>query len=377
MLKNNLVLDCGSETTDLLKSWAAETFYDFSKLDHRKDRIYVVGRTEFSRHRNLIRDLVNQGIHIVFSNPFEGSETLRMQIEGAQMADLFFSKKILLIGGGDMSKEWPCLVHDHFLGKIHDFEENNEAIKDSDLIYSTLDKPYTFLFLNARGRSHRKWMIEYLDYLGILQSSLYTWLDPSSLARRDLHLIIDGENLMARPRDLHFLPEQYEVPRYRDRLSVPSKTVFAKYDLFNSEWGEIYIHPEQYINTYFSLVTETVHTYPYSFRTEKIWKPISMAHPWICVANRGFYRDMRNLGFQTFDKLINEDFDMIDDNQQRLEKVSQIVKEICEQGPSAFLSAAKDICKYNQQHMLAIREPIQKTFPERFFQFLRDYQWMI
>ena len=371
----DLAVDCGCEIYNLLAPWCAESFWDFAQCQVNQDRIYVLGRKQFQDHKDLVRELVNRGIRLVFSNPFEGSETLRLQIERLGMADLFHAGKILLISGGDMSSEWPYLLHDHFLGKIHDFQENCEAIGRCHEIYQRLDKPFSFLFLNGRGRPHRKWMIERLDHDGILSGSLYTWLDPSSGPRRDLDLMIGGQNLMSRLRDLHFLPEHYEIPKYRDRLSVPTGTVFAKYELFNQEWGEIYISADQYIDTYFSLVTETVHAWPHSFRTEKIWKPIAMAHPWICVANQGFYRDMRNMGFQTFQSIIDESFDSIADNHARLERVADLVKDICQSGPQQFMQACQDICKYNQQHLLTIRQPVIDSFSSNFFKFLRAHQW--
>jgi hypothetical protein len=371
-----LSVDFGCEIHNLLTPWCVQGFWDFSRCQIHPDRIYVLGRKQFQDHKDLVRELVMQGQRIVFSNPFEGSETLRMQIERLGMTDLFHAGKILLISGGDMSPEWPYLLHDHFLGKIHDFKENCEAAVRCDEIYHKVDKPFSFLFLNGRGRAHRKWMIERLDHDGVLTNSLYSWLDPSSGARRGLDLIVDGENLMARPRDLHFLPAEYEVPRYRDRLDVASDTVFAKYELFNLEWGEIYIQPDQYIDTYFSVVTETVHAWPHSFRTEKIWKPMAMAHPWVCVANQGFYRDLRNMGFRTFHGIIDESFDHTDDDQQRLCQVADVIGDICRSGPAEFLAACKDICKYNQQHMLHLRQPVLDRFAVDFFQFLHRHQWM-
>jgi hypothetical protein len=50
-----------------------------------------------------------------------------------------------------------------------------------------------------------------------------------------------------------------------------------------------------YIDTYFSVVTETIFDYPYTFRTEKIWKPMIMGHPFVAAANRGYYRDLHSV----------------------------------------------------------------------------------
>jgi hypothetical protein len=124
---------------------------------------------------------------------------------------------------------------------------------------------------------------------------------------------------------------------------APDDVNFVKNYLFKNTWGEVYLQAEPYVDTYFSLVTETVFNYPYSFRTEKIWKPIAMAHPFIVVANRGYYKDMRNLGFKTFGHVINESFDLIDNNQDRIERIAAVVEDLCQQDLASFLKEC-----YNQ-----------------------------
>lgn len=371
----DLVIDRSCEIYYLLQSWCVEPFWNLSDCEIRSDRVYVVGRKQFAEHKHYIRDMTEKGIRVVFANPFEGSETLGQQIMRLNMQDLFFANKLLLISGGDMPSGWPYLLHDLFLHKIHDFDENIMAIDRGREIFCKHQKPYKFLFLNGRGRAHRKWMIEKLDHDGILSESLYSWLDPSSDMPRGLNLMIDGENLMARKRDLHLLPKDYEIERYSERLEICTNVVFAKYELFNHEWGEIYLQAQQYIDTYFSLVTETVHEWPCSFRTEKIWKPIAIGHPWIAVANQGFYRDMRDLGFRTFGDIIDESFDAIEDAAERLDRVAMLVTDICKSGPLEFMLACQDICKYNQQHLLSLKKPLLDQFPEKFFSFLRSHQW--
>jgi len=370
-----LVLDRGCETYSMLKHWAVDEFWEIQNHTVNKDAIYVVGRNNFASNKQHWIDLINQDLKVVFSNPFEGSDTIRLQLLAHGIEDLLYRKKMLMIGGGDMDPAWPCLTYDHFLSKFHDFDENINECARTQEIYSKTQKPYKFLFLNGRGRPHRKWMIEYLDSVGALDSSIWSWLDPSSRASRDLQLIANGNNLMNNPRDLHLLSPQYEVGRYRSNLNIPSESIFAKYELFNKEWGEIYINANAYIDTYFSVVTETVFNYPYSFRTEKIWKPIAIGHPWIAVANQWFYRDMHNLGFQTFGHLIDESFDSIENNQTRIERIGQVIDDLCKQNLSEFLDAAQGVCKYNQSHMLEIREPTRQAFPNRFHQFLKEHQW--
>ena len=143
--------------------------------------------------------------------------------------------------------------------------------------------------------------------------------------------------------------------------------------MFKDEWGEIYLEPKPYIDTYFSLVTETVFAYPHSFRTEKIWKPIAIGHPWIAVASQGYYRDMRNLGFKTFGHLIDESFDDIANEQDRIERISEVVTDLLKQDLKSFLAAAEEVCKYNQQHLVEVRKTVKQELPTRLFNFLSKY----
>jgi hypothetical protein len=76
-----------------------------------------------------------------------------------------------------------------------------------------------------------------------------------------------------------------------------------------------------------------------------------MCHPFVVAANRGYYRDLHNAGFETFDKLIDESFDQIDDPTDRANRVVAVVKDICYNGAEAFLEAAKGTCKYNYQQL--------------------------
>jgi hypothetical protein len=188
---------------------------------------------------------------------------------------------------------------------------------------------------------------------GLLDQSLWTCLDGTGFNSRAVALQDNDVNLMLRKQPIQYLPEQYELEQFRKQLTVPNKTTdpLVKFHLFGKVWGDVYIFPKPYIDTYFSLVTETIFEYPYSFRTEKIWKPIAIGHPWIAVSNCGFYKDIKNLGFRTFDHLIDESFDEIENNQDRIDRISAVVDDLCQQDLSQFLAGAKEVCKYNQQRL--------------------------
>ena len=361
--KQLLVLSTDCEVYDQLKPWADAEFWNFQEhVNSGKlipDALYLIGRWQFLNNVSLIRQLLNNNtIKIILSNPFEGSETLKYHCTDIfHVDDLVKSKQLLLIGGGDMESDWPCLQYDWFLTKMLDYTENLTAIDTSEEIYTPHNKSYKFLFLNGRGRHHRFYLLRRFQANELLDKCLWTNLDT------------------ANGMPIHYLPIQYEIDRFRKNYNITYTDQFVKSKLFGNESGEIYLNSAPYIDTYFSVITETVFNYPYSFRTEKIWKPIAMGHPWIAVSNRGYYRDMHNLGFKTFGHVIDESFDLIDHNPTRIERIADIIEDLCQQDLAKFLAECYNVCKYNQQHLAEMRVKVRKEFPDRFFKFIEYHNF--
>jgi hypothetical protein len=367
MLGNReLVLDIFCEVYDLLKPWRDFEFWDFANHNPVDGAVYLIGRKQFTDNIDKIRQWVDR-CTIILSNPHEGSQTLKGLCLQLGIDDLVQQHKILLIGGGDMEPSYPCLQYESFLPKILDYQENIQAQTCRDEIFDKTIKPYKFLFLNGRIRSHRKYLLEQFRSSGLLDQSLWSNLDSNPGPGKVLKH--PAMNTLTVTKSL---PPEYEVSKYRNS-TILTNDHYKKYTLFNNEWGEIYLEPNAYIDTYFSLVTETVFEYPYSFRTEKIWKPIAIGHPFIVVANQGYYKDLHNLGFQTFGHIIDESFDCIEDNQQRIEHIVKIVEELCRQDLDSFQKECYTVCKYNQQHLAEMRLQVRREFPDRFFQFLREH----
>lgn len=378
MLANRkLVSDTMSEVHNLLLPWADEIFWDFSKVTVTPG-IYVFGRQHLLDNLNLIRELAEADDYtIVFGNSAEGAWTLETQLKSLKIDDLVRQGKILIIAGAEIAPEYAHITHEHFLPRILDYDENIQAQSKTNEIFSKTIKPYKFLFLNGRARPHRKYMYEKFRRLGLLDQALWTMLDSKPTIVRSFQFKENGTDVMATTSELQRLPEAYEVDRYRNPVFGPiiPDNAFLKQELFNREWGEIYLEPAPYVDTYFSLVTETICAESvYSFRTEKIAKPLAMGHPFIAVSNAGFYRDLHNLGFQTFGHVIDESFDQIDHHQDRVNRIIQIVADLCQQDLASFLQECYNVCKYNQQHLAEVRSKIRQEFPERFTQFITQYQ---
>ena len=378
--RSNLVIDTFSEVYKILLPWRTHEFWDFASHDPVPDSIYILGRQQYLDNREKFCAMaLDPQYTMVFGNSAEGSEALVSQLNAVGLEQLILDHKVLLISGGDMDSRYPYILHDHFLEKILDYDENVTAMKRSEEIYTQVDKPYDFLFLNGRSRPHRKYLWEQLNRRSLLDRSLWTMLDSRPIHRGWQHpfnLREQGVDIMSTTTTLRRLPREYEVGQFRDSIigEGPLERTFIKSDLFNGLWGEIYLVPEVYRDTYFSLVTETVFDYPYSFRTEKIAKELVMGHPWICATSPGFYRDMHIIGFKTFGHLIDESFDSIANHQDRMDRIIDIVGDLCNNSLPSFLAAAREVCKYNQQHLIEMVPRIRSEFPNRFFNFINQHR---
>jgi hypothetical protein len=334
------------EIAELLPN--AELYYEFDRLPQTAGAVYIVGRTQLNNNITQIRKMAESGQYIiVFSNPAEGSETLDGHLTRYGIRDLVENGRLKCIAGGSMPEDLNCLIYDHFLAQPERYSENAQAQAEFAQYWTTPIKPYRFLFLNGRARPHRTALIQQL----------------SDLLPQALWSCLDGNHT-------HILPAEYEFPSFAGRAVDAQGWVKPK--LFNDLWGEIYLHSPAYRDTYFSLVTETVFYQPWSFRTEKIAKPLYIGHPWICVANAGFYRDLRNRGFRTFDPIIDESFDTIDDPNDRLARIVAVTRDTCGQDMLQFMRAVEPVCKYNQQHLLELTARDRAQFPARFSQYINE-----
>lgn len=381
MLGNHkIVLDYFCEIDKLIAPCADERFFDLDKHDVVQDAIYVVGRNQLNLHSNKIHKWADQGIikGVVLCNPAEGSETILWIYRKNKLDILGAKNKAAVITGGDLPSDIPHLLYEHFATVIHDYKENIAAIGQYQHNYQA-NRPYKFLFLNGRPRAHRIYLLKKFQMSGLLDQALWSNLGHGPVYSSNIKLEPTGPNLLIEPVPIHYLPPEYEVQRYRNATTtIPEKhnsvdsDLYAKQHLFGKEWGEIYLESRPYEDTYFSLVTETIFEYPHSFRTEKIWKPIAIGHPWIAVSNTGFYRDMHNLGFRTFGHLIDESFDQIENNQERIKRIAQVVEDLCRQDLASFLQECYTICKYNQQLHTELASKWRLQFSDSFYTFINE-----
>jgi hypothetical protein len=359
---HKLIVDEWAETWDLLKPNADDSFWQMPELDPAN--IYVIGRVLLKDNWQAITDWATQHPgRVIFSNPAEGSETILLQLKRLRISDHVRDGRIGLLTSGDLESGWRYCKTDCYFSNIVEYTENKAAQLQSALDHQS-HRPYEFLFLNGRLRPHRKYLIDHLRAQGLLSHAL--WTNLGSQVEMAFTSALDT----GKTEPIRLLPSGYEIDRAVPQLATVPDSGFVKHELFGNTWGDAIVNADCYTDTWFSLVTETIYDYPYTFRTEKIWKPILMAHPFVVAANQGYLKDLRAAGFQTFDTLIDESYDQISSPTARIERVIDTVRGISQSGAAEFWEASRGICKYNQQRLVEYNREQRAALPGNLLEYI-------
>lgn len=131
---------------------------------------------------------------------------------------------------------------------------------------------------------------------------------------------------------------------------------------------------QDYEDTFISVVTESLTDKYTLFLSEKIWKPISCGHPFIVLGNKGTLKKLKEFGFKTFDKWINESYDneeemsvrslMIVDEIEKfknktvdeLKKIRNEMLEVCEHNRINYIQMVAQKYTFNGDNMNHYKE---------------------
>lgn len=107
-----------------------------------------------------------------------------------------------------------------------------------------------------------------------------------------------------------------------------------------------------YNQTNFSLVTETNTSNNFIFLTEKTAKCLIAKRMFILLGNRYSLRFLKDLGFKTFDVVVDESYDSIEDQNLRFEQAMLQLKKLATMDQHYLLDRVEPIVAHNQQLIL-------------------------
>lgn len=116
---------------------------------------------------------------------------------------------------------------------------------------------------------------------------------------------------------------------------------------------------EHYTDSRLNIVLEThfdVDGTDGAFLTEKTFKPIKHAQPFVVVGGFKSLETLRSLGYRTFDSVINNTYDTIHDDTERWRHLFREIARIRTLDPTEFIAACENDLIHNQQLFLSNKQ---------------------
>jgi hypothetical protein len=107
-----------------------------------------------------------------------------------------------------------------------------------------------------------------------------------------------------------------------------------------------------YNRTAYSIISETGHANHTHMITEKTAKALIGRRLFVMFAGAGFLRYLREQGFRTFEGIIDESYDTVQDDLERWRLAFEQVKSLCARDQQEVLQQARFIVEHNYLHVM-------------------------
>lgn len=253
-----------------------------------------------------------------------------------------------------------------FKNSLQDLGANTIDHNNSGLYFKNTQRK--FLFLNNNWKEHRITLLCLLQHFNLLDYSyvsfsgkperegLYkrlvqskqpipqwlekeqtntlaenwdVWIDQSVNKYKDIGVEIrSGSNIVDK------LPLTLDMEDRPLHIPYMSQTRLMKY----------------YKNTFFSVVTESGFDHHETFITEKVFKAISHKHPFIFCGETHSLQRLQQMGYKTFNNIIDESYDNESDPNKRMLLICREIEKLCKMNETeteTFKEQCKPIVEYN------------------------------
>ena len=326
--------------------------YDLVELD-KVDRNYIypisinpshsrIGVSSIHLSKKVITDACNGNCKILFNELWEGHgasfnyQNLFKEIieyykipsnslgfaDGNQLNESFFKKHNL--------HGFSFLFFEHKANGIKVFKKAKKHC--DEVIQQTATLPYRFLNLNRVPKLHRSIIAQEM-FLNHNSKSLwsYTTTDVDNVSN---HLMSYGGNDLF----INMLPKIIDVDNTVNDNSV------------NFE-----IQKQAYIN----IITESIFDKTSTvFHTEKIFKPIATGQPFILVGTPNSLLKLRQLGYRTYNNLINEHYDTIEDPKARIKEIIKEINRLSSMTQNEFSNLMSECYKISKHNISVMQKRV-------------------
>ena len=282
---------------------------------------------------------------IVFVLPYEGwsmfieflHDALIQFCPNLDPSQIYYATELLNLD--EVKKYNPYLNSVNHLSFI---AQNSFMFKKFQIPHDFNLKDKIFLSYNRKLRSHRCRLVSAMSETNMLKESLISF----NHSHQDIHTEITATNIV---NDDTFLTP---AMKFKILNNLPKENLIIdpyEYDDWMSPL-QMKKNALHHLRSMFSIVTETFWYEPEISFTEKIYRPLSMGHPFIVLAPPFFLKKLREFGFKTFSPMIDEKYDEIVNPHSRFEHIIGWMKyfyDLPENEKETLWNKCNEIAEYN------------------------------
>ena len=236
--------------------------------------------------------------------------------------------------------------------------------------YTIETKKHDFNNLNRRLRRHRLWTLAKLNELDLIKNNIVTYDFTIPENRNHLKWIPDIEHndvhdFVGLRKQLHWLQ------LYQDKKTYD-------FDDLEKLWGINFERSLPYKDSMLTLVSETTVDNEQFYISEKTVKPIGHKHPFIVMGSIGTLEELRREGFKTFHPYINEDYDLIENTNERCEAIIKELQRIVylsKEEKLKWMENVKPIVEYNFRHLINFKIKYKKRIEKRTQELFKTFNY--
>jgi len=203
-----------------------------------------------------------------------------------------------------------------------------------DQLNPYITKPKTFDILLGLNRPHRDIIYNYINQNNLNDRVVMTYIN-------------NRESIPMENSDVYIWEDGIELPNNNIKWTVTP----VKYHNKTPSLSQI-VPINIYNQTAYSVVAETNFSDNFVFHTEKIVKPILAERLFIVFGGVGYLKHLRDLGFKTFNTVIDESYDLELDFRKRGKLICEQIRFLIEQDQQEILEKIQPIVQHNKQIML-------------------------
>jgi hypothetical protein len=312
------------------------------KLDNSFPNINVFTHNEFSNKKILFYD----------------QEPLIQQLSDPYINWFIIDSKLNLLATSEISKDlpndMPSLYYFYHGFAALDWYRSYYALNYNKSIVKQYN--YDFISFNRiinNDRSYRIYFVSLLKELGLLDHGQVSFNVTDNLFDDWQDETSDPNSKLSEQAKQHAEQHLANI----DKLIIDHAELHgsASADILRNidSWMDPNNHTPVSIDSFWHVVTETVFYYDKLHLTEKIFKPIASKQPFMLLAAPGNLAYLKSYGFKTFDSVIDETYDTIQDNDLRTEALVKQLHWYCNLTPGEKINVIQQlepIIQHNFDH---------------------------